>query len=184
MKKIAILLTVLTLSLTSCLALNGTRIDRLFDTNEQVANKRLETILDALKRQDKATLKSMFSATALAEAVDFDEHLDYLLEFFQGDVLSWKAPDGIGGGHDVENGLHTKRIDARYIVETDKDKYIFIFVDYPVDDINPDHKGLYALRVLRKEDEDTEANSLVETEKSPGIYKPTQTTDDENYDEN
>lgn len=122
----------------------------------------------------------MFSATALIEAVNFDEHLDYLLEFFRGDVLSWETPHGISGGYEAENGLHIKRIDARYIVETDKDSYLFLFVDYPVEQIHPDCKGLYSLCVVQKDDEDAEAIMFDDLEENPGIYKLTQTIDDEN----
>ena len=149
-------------------------------TDEQVANKRLKNILDALKSQDKVALKSMFSTTALAEAVDFDEHFDSLLEIFQGDVLSWEAPYGISGGDDIENGLHAKRIDAWYTVETDKNSYLFIFIDYPVEQIHPDCKGLYSLCVVQKDDEDAESIMFDDLEENPGIYKLTQTIDDEN----
>lgn len=178
MKRIYTLLLVLVVLLTSCGMPHGGRI--LFSTDEQVADQRLENILDALKRQDKSAVKSMFSRQALIEAVNFDEHLDYLFDFFQGDVLSWEAPYGIGGSGDKEYGHYTKkRIDAWYTVNTDQGNYIFIFIDYSIDTENPDHAGLYTLHVIREEDEYIEFTSFEDIEKIPGIYKPAQTANRE-----
>jgi len=55
---------------------------------ERAAKKRIKEILAAIENKDKEAMKALFSKKALAEVNDFDEGVDYLFDFFQGDVQS------------------------------------------------------------------------------------------------
>lgn len=113
----------------------------------------------------------MFSKQALAEADDFDGHMDYLFEFFQGKVQLVKNDGPTPSDEDFEYGKRSKMIRSFFYVTTDKEKYVFFLLDYPVDTINPDNKGLYTLRVIKAEDEKAQL-TYWQKMKIPGIYKP------------
>lgn len=142
----------------------------IYDDSDKKADARMEEILETLENQDQEALKTMFSKQALDEADDFDNSLDYLFEFFQGNVDSWKQ-DKISGETSIEYGKKTIMIESWYTVTTDKDVYMFYVIDYTKNTIDPDNAGLYTLRVIKAEDEATEFLSPQEMQ-IPGIYKP------------
>ena len=86
-KKIAItLILVCTLLLCSC-TWGGEIVGRFFrDADDKIAYKRLEQVIEAIENHDEDALKAMFSERALEEAEHFDEGMDYLFAFFQGEV--------------------------------------------------------------------------------------------------
>ena len=84
MKRMAIFVLVLLLLITSCSM--SRKINVMKDADAKRVDNRLQEILIALSDRDKERIKSMFSKQALTEAENFDEHLDYLLEFFQEEI--------------------------------------------------------------------------------------------------
>lgn len=169
MKRIAILSIILIL-LTSCSILEKSPVsNQLLVTDQQCADKRIEVLLDALENQDRMAVESMFSPKALEEVTAFDEHLDYLFEFFQGNVLSWKLGGGPFTDYSREkDGRRVRNITAWYKVNTDEQNYIFIFIECLKDTKELNNVGLYTLRVIHAEDKDTEFSY----KEIPGIYKP------------
>lgn len=150
---------------------------------------RLKEILEVLSKQDKEGVKALFSQTALSEAEDFDEHLDYLLDFFVGDVQSWEKK-GSSFHKERKSGHYTQQAYAWYQVETDQQSYLFIFIDQFADNQNQKNVGLYTLRVICAKDGEKEFHDLIWTASPygeggeycnwdpiiiPGIYKPEST---------
>jgi hypothetical protein len=142
----------------------------IFDDSDKKADARMEEILDALKNDDKEALKALFSEKALSEADDMEGQLDYLFDFFQGSVESWERT-GFSSGESIRDGKKSVVQRSFFTVKTDQDEYRFFLIDYPKDTINPDNKGLYTLRVIKKVDEDTEFTKWTYMEIA-GIYKP------------
>lgn len=118
----------------------------IFDDSDKKADARMEQLLEIIKNKDKDTLKAMFSKKAVNEANDIDSDIEYLFEFFQGNVDSWEQ-DRFTSGTSSEYGKKSIKLVSWYTVATDKGKYIFFVIDYSKDTINPDNKGLYILRV-------------------------------------
>lgn len=166
--------TVLLIFLTSAFILTscsfGGRI--VYVGEEKAAKARMKEILAAIKDKDKEAMKALFSKKALDEANDFDEGVDYLFDFFQGDVQSWEI-DAWSSGESIERGKKSIMLRTWYIVTTDKEKYMFFVIDYIKDTMNPDNAGLYTLRVIKAEDEETEFGYWQDM-CIPGIYKPKQ----------
>jgi len=154
--------------LTSCLYRGGP----VYVGEERAAKKRIKEILAAIENKDKEAMKALFSKKALAEVNDFDEGVDYLFDFFQGDVQSWEI-DAWSSGESIERGKKSIMLRVWYIVTTDKEKYMFFVIDYIKDTMNPDNAGLYTLRVIKAEDEETEFGYWQDMV-IPGIYKPEQ----------
>lgn len=143
----------------------------IIDDDDKKADARLEQVLNAIKNQDKDALKELFSKKAMSEAEDFDEGAEYLFELFQGKVESWDGDGGPTVYESIEYGKITKEMISAYDVVTDKQAYIFCLIDYPQDTQNPDNAGLYALRVVKAEDEKTQLSGW-QSMKVPGIYVP------------
>ena len=170
-KRIIATLFVFTLmSLTSC-SLGGSRIEMLNSSNEEKkANARMEQIISAIEEKNEEALKSLFSKKALDETNDFDSEVDYLFNFLQGDIDSWKIFTW-GSSESMSGGKRSEKLRSWYTLNTDKEEYIFLTIDFIADTINPDNAGLYTLRVIKSEDKDTQFPSWQEIE-IPGIYKP------------
>jgi hypothetical protein len=153
--------------LAAC-SLGGGRM--LVSNEDKKADARMEQVLSAIKDKDKEAMKALFSKQALDENKDFDNGINYLYSFFQGDVKSWER-DAWSSGESTRNGKKSIMLRYWYTVETDNGKYMFFIIDYTEDTINPDNAGLYTLRVIKAEDKDTQFTSWQDM-KIAGIYKP------------
>jgi len=122
------------------------------DNDDKKAEARLKEVIEALENQDKDALKAMFSEQALDEADDFDDSMDYLFDFFQGEVDSWEKSSGPTVFESNDYGHKTKEVSSYYYVNTDKQKYFFLLDDYPIDTDHPNNVGLYMLLVVKAED--------------------------------
>ena len=167
-KVLALFILFATVLLSSCTLGGGRRM--IFDDSDKKADMRLEQILEVLANNDKDGLKAMFSEQALSEAKDFDGQNDYFFDFFQGAVESWERT-GFSAPMNMENGKKSVELISWYTVTTDKDTFRFFVIDYSVDTFNPDNVGLYALRVIKKTDEETQFTYWQDMEIA-GIYKP------------
>jgi hypothetical protein len=143
------------------------------------AAAKLEQVIEAIKNKDKASLKALFSQKALSEAVGFDDNIEELFDFVQGEVDSWEKPSGPSVSEINNYGHVKKEVNSYYNVNTDKQKYFFLLQDYPVDTDHPDNVGLYLLLVVKAEDEeriwDGDEKIIYDGDKqlSPaGIYLP------------
>jgi hypothetical protein len=165
LKKILILfMNVLLLS--SCF--KGGR--RMHISEGEKADARIEQILDAIKDKDRETLRSLFSQKALEEAKEFDDGIDYLFGFFQGNIDSWER-DKWSSGDKIEYGKRSEMLRSWYIVTTDEERYIFFVIDFTIDTINPNNAGLYTLCVMKEEDRETQFGYW-QSKYIAGIYKP------------
>lgn len=133
--------------------MGGSRVGMLNGgSDEKKADAKLEQVIEAIKNKDKDSLKSLFSKKALSEAVDFDDNIDGLFDFIQGEVYSWKKSSGPSVSEKNNYGHVEKVVSSYYYVNTDKQKYFFLLRDYSVYTDYPDNVGLYLLLVVKAED--------------------------------
>jgi hypothetical protein len=142
----------------------------IIDDGNKKADTRIEQILETLKNNDQDSMKELFSKQALDEADDFDNSIEYLFDFFQGNVDSLKR-DRFTSETSTESGKKSIMLISWYTVTTDKDKYMFFVIDYSKNTINPNNVGLYTLRVIKAEDEATQFATWQKM-KFAGIYEP------------
>ncbi|MDQ7096304.1 DUF5104 domain-containing protein [Desulfosporosinus sp. PR] len=172
-KKIIFLVLLLNIFLLTSCSPGGSRTGMLNkESDDKKADARLEQVIVAIQNQDKNALTAMFSKQALAEAKDFDGSMNYLFELFQGKVQS-KKNDGLIVDESDNYGHSKKEVKSFYIVETDKQKYLFFLLEYTTNTDQSDNVGLYSLRVIKAEDENTQYSSWQKM-KIAGIYKPKQ----------
>lgn len=143
----------------------------LFKSDASIANERFEQILDACQKQDAAALKEMFSEKAINDAVNFDDSITALFDFFQGEVITY---ENFGGGVKVDKEKHRdgrskKWISSTYDVETSAEKYRLAFEEYTVDTADPNNIGVYSLYIIKAEDTNIEFAYWGGWEFNPGI---------------
>ncbi|SHL12878.1 protein of unknown function [Anaerocolumna jejuensis DSM 15929] len=154
--------------LNSCSFYGNKKI--IVDDSENRADKKIEQLIEVIKNEDKDELESMFSEKALNETEGFEDSIDYLFDYIQGNIEGWER-FRFSGNTSVDNGKKSESLVSWYTVQTDQESYMFFIIDFTIDTINPDNEGLYTLRVIKAKDEDKEFG-YVEDMKIPGIYIP------------
>lgn len=140
-------------------------------SDEEIVEEKFLNIVKSIQKKDRESLKSMFSKRALSETENFDESLEYIFNLFEGEIINWEIIGGPTIGESNEGNKRTKHFVIIYNVETNKQKYIFLLIDNIIDDYNKDNIGLYTLRIIKAENEDTEFGYWQDME-LPGIYMP------------
>lgn len=141
------------------------------DRDSELADARMEQLFSAIKAQDQAAIKAAFSPKAQAEAGNLDAGVAYLLSAVQGEAVSWERDESPVVFDSVEYGYTTKQLVTWYTLKTDRENYLVFLWDYPIDTMDPENAGLYCLRIIRAEDEDT-LEGAWEDWAVPGIWIP------------
>ena len=145
----------------------GVRIVVGIISNKPKADKRFEQMLEVLENDDKDALKTMFSKKAVNRAYDFDGGIDYVFDFFQGDVESWES-SGLG----FESTADYSIFRSKYTVITNNGTYLFFTLDYSENILNLNKDSLYTLCVIKETDNNKQFEEDWEDMKIAGIYRP------------
>ncbi len=165
-----ITVVVFSLGLTSCTTFKP---KQLRQNDEEIADARFQEIIEAIGKRDKEGLKKMFSVNALNKADNIDDGIEYITQFYKGEI---KSKDGTVVTSDSKDfGTRTKKLECNYTVVTDKDTYIVFFIDQVLDTKNPDNVGLYMLQIIKEADEEEEFDWGGEKTGCAGIYRPKNT---------
>ena len=160
MKRILLLTMLLfcMLILTSCTKGNT---DMFFlDEDNNLADKRMEQLYEALEQSNEKEIKKIFSKNAISKAENIDNSIENLFLFIKGKVISWNRDESPIVFDSVKDIGETKQIVTWYSLQTDEQQYLFLLVDYPIDTISPNNAGVYSLGVLKLEDEDKLTGTL------------------------
>lgn len=172
-KRIIILLLIASMFFLCSCSLGGSRVQMLNkDNDEGKADARLEQIIEAIKNKDKDSLKKIFSKQAINEAEDLDGRIDYLFDFVQGNIESWETIVHGNAYESINHGSRIKKSSSWYYVNTDKQKYLFFFLDNTIDTDHPENVGVYMLQVIKAEDKETQFDGGGLKTGCAGIYKP------------
>ena len=144
------------LFLNSC-SLRGARmIPRSFDNDQNIANARMDKVLEAIQNKDKDALKALFSPKAIAEAEEFDQSIIDLFDYFQGDFISYNDQSAINveeGLNDDGTGRRWKALYSTYDLETSNQEYRIAIKDFTVDTANSNNVGIYSFYIIKLEDD-------------------------------
>lgn len=130
------------------------------DKDNELADARMEQVFIAIKEQNKNALKELFSKKAIEESENIDADIEKLLCFIQGNVVSWNRDETPIVFDSAENGSITKQLITWYYLSTQEQNYLLLLVDYPIDTIDPENVGVYAMRILKEEDENKLTGAL------------------------
>ena len=171
MKKISVFLFafILVLFSSSCSLRGPHLMERLFDTDTEVANRNFEQVIKAVQNRDTDSLKTLFSKNAVESSENFEKDAIALFDFFQGEMVSYD--DWGGGGADASRDQtgEWKFILSTYDVETDKAQYRFAIKQFTKDTTDPDNIGIDSLYVIRAENSNLQYAYWGEHKWKPGI---------------
>ena len=139
-------------------------------SDEEIADDCFEKIIECIKNRDKEKLKDMFSVNVVEEAKNIDSSIDYLINFYKGEIQSKDVALQVSDHND--SGEKTSEIKAFYTVETDEDTYIVFFIDKTVDIKDPNNVGLYMLQIIKESDRETQFDWGGSKTRCAGIYMP------------
>ena len=167
-KTIKVLFVIVVLILLNSCALVGGRMR--FGDEGKKGDARLEQLLEIIKKEDKDGLKALFSKKALKDADNLEGGIDYLFDIFHGSLKTWERT-GLSSDGLIDYGKKSIMLRTFYKVTTDEEAYMFFVLDYTTDTIDPDNEGLYAIRVIKAEDRNTQFTYWQDM-MIAGIYKP------------
>ncbi len=160
------------LLLTTSCSIGNSRVDMLNKNND---SEKVEEILlktfEYIEEENYKGMKNLFSKQAQSEVKDFDSDIKYLFDFFEGDVLEWES-DGSSTSERIKSGKRVRIIYKYFTIETTENRYVLFIGYYPEDEVNPDNEGVYSMRMVLEENEETEMTYTDEM-MIPGIYNPT-----------
>jgi hypothetical protein len=153
-KHFIVLLVIISILLLNFCSGKGGRM-MITDDSDRKIEDQMEQILESIKNKDQYALKAMFSKCALDEVENFDESIEYLFKYFEGNIDS-KKRNSFSSETSIDYGKKSVKFLYSYTVTTDKDKYLFFVIDFAEDTINPNNTGLYTLRVISDEDKEAQ----------------------------
>lgn len=151
MKKIFVMLSIFVLLLTSC-SLGGPQMNCTTKTDRQIANNTLEQLLDAIQKQDKDIIKYLFSRKVNEEVGELDNDIIDLLNFFQGEIISFDDWAGIGTDSLKEHGKIRTELQSSYSVKTSSREYYIAIKECTVDTFNLNNVGIMSIYIIYAEE--------------------------------
>ena len=172
MKKMLLILTSLLFSVVTigCIPIPNIRESMLNASNEdKIADERMKRIITALENKDRKALKAMFSEKAKEDAIDLDDGIEYIINFYQGKMISF---DGVYGVDESFNGDNKKiTITGIYDIETDKEQYYVYFIE-KINTADDSENGLYSIQILEKAKENEQMFWMNITKTHGGVLQP------------
>lgn len=141
----------LAILLSSCSLFFGRERMSDYDSHRE---KMMKVLIEAIKSEDRDTVRAMFSEKALREAEDFEASLDELFEYIQGEIVSFEKAGPAGNHLARREGKTRIELPYYYYIYTTEEKYYISMRDFYIDEIDPENEGLYILYLVKVEDEE------------------------------
>ena len=155
MLKRIIMLIILVIVFSGC-NLKDTDIRLTKNEYRKATDLILETLIDALENDDKQSIKNLFAVNVQEKSQSLDIQIDEMIEYFDGDVISYDKVSINAEGKSVDDGVITYyRIgNARTgKVITSESTYIISFSTIIIDEDNKDNEGVWRIWIGKdKED--------------------------------
>lgn len=147
MKKIfEIVITCISIVLvTSCGSPMGNRLNLLgeiVNSDDKEAEETMEQVFGYLKNKDADGLKTLYSENLL-NVENVDGKTEDLINFFEGDILTYKSTGGAGSARTTEKGTTVKwELTSQWIIETSSGNYELFIKQTKINDKNPENIGM------------------------------------------
>lgn len=114
MKKILVVLSSFILLISSMFVFTGCLPWLFVDTDEDAAREDLESLIKCMENDDHDGVKNLFASNRISDMEGFDEDIDELLLYFDGEVTSIKS-----GGLLTDNDVDGKIKKTWYVIGGD-----------------------------------------------------------------
>jgi len=96
-------------------------------------------------------LRELFATSTINTVGSFDEDIDALLDFYEGEMISHKQHGP--GSHAIKDvAYQRKEVFASYDISTNLEEYRLAIRFCTVDSENPENLGIYSLYIIKAED--------------------------------
>lgn len=127
--------------------------NRRYNTNGEQADDVFEQIIDAIEGDDTSALRELFSISTVAAIDNFDEDINALIDFYEGEMISYKRY-GPGSHASKEGTSYTKDVFASFDVTTNLAKYRLAIRFCTIDSENSENLGVHSLYIIKAENSD------------------------------
>lgn len=142
-----------------------------FRSDEDIANARMNQVLEAIQKQDKNALKDLFSKNAQS-VTNFEDSLDRLFDLYQGDFQSYNDWGGVGaeaGMNEDGSGRVWKSIESAYDVTTSEHIYRFAVKEFRKDSADSNNIGIYSMYIMKAKESGLQRAYRGDGKWTPGI---------------
>lgn len=152
MKKILLIILVLSISIFfgACSFLED-RIYAFTDTDREFTDKTFAKLIDAVNNKDESELRNLFSVNTQNSAKNFEDSINYLINFFKEQTLEFEKTDGVGSKGHYEDGKKVIDLFTTYNVKSNEQKYYFAIEMTKVNTFD-DNNGILCLYIINAKD--------------------------------
>ncbi|MDE7213637.1 MAG: DUF5104 domain-containing protein, partial [Anaeroplasmataceae bacterium] len=131
------ILSIICVPLSSCGLL-------LYNDNDTIAIKNLETLVGYIEKQDKDQIKKLFAPNIVDQLENFDQQIDDLCAYYSGEYESFSAI-GLGSGGISEYGKVKKDLEMLYDIHTTTQSFHLCMRWFIKDDFDENNIGIWSL---------------------------------------
>lgn len=133
--------------LTAC---GKVRSGKSLDHDSHMADARVEQIIEAINDRDEETLKTMFSAEALAEIDNLSMQIDALYNLFSEKIIFWEKHAG-NVSESSDYGAKTKIFRYEYKAQTEQAEFMLFIYEITENTNTPSAVGVYMIQIYTPE---------------------------------
>ena len=115
-----------------------------------------EEVMSYLKSGDTVSLKAMF-CDELKNSDDFDEKIDEVMGFIDGEIIYYENDGGSGGREETWEKIRPKLTN----IETDTGKYYHIYMSVYIKNENSSKLGMHMFQINMLGDEDENGDRMI-----------------------
>jgi len=144
---------IITFVLSSLFLLSGCNS---VNNQSKEANLIFDELIVGLKNKDAQTIKSLFADNVIQNSDDLSNQIATMLEYFDGEVLSYDKIGTVAGGESYDNGKLTfSRVGNAKSekVVTDKSTYTISFSAVLIDEKEKKNEGIWRVWIGKSEDD-------------------------------
>lgn len=123
-----------------------------FDTDREFTDKTFAKLIDAINNKDEEKLKNLFSVNTQNSVKDFEDNVNYLMNFFKEQTLEFEKTDGVGSKAHYENCKKVVELITAYNVKSNVQKYYFAINLIRYDTFDNYNEGVISLYIINAKD--------------------------------
>lgn len=152
----ATMATLLTLSLSGCFFFGPKekRTEWIVDGEYKPflsAEQTVEKLMEYIKAGDADSIYEIFSPTAKEASSNLQEKIEELIEFVNGEMVSWEYDTGDPFETYQKDGKITRNRIIEFSIQTERTEYACSFLDVMQDDFEPNNEGFCSITLVPKE---------------------------------
>ena len=120
-----------------------------FTSEQEEADKMMEQIIEACRKQDTQKLKELFSENSRKNIKNIDVKINELFQYLKGDIQTFEGD--CASSSDSDHGKKIIELDGMYNISTSSEKYHMNFYMYSQNDSDSKAVGLYKIEIATEE---------------------------------